>query len=199
MSGVEIALLRHFPTDWNQAGRMQGRVDRPLVADARAALAALRPPAPWAAARVLASPLRRAHDTAAALWPRVETDPRLVEQAYGAWEGGLREALIADPASGYADVETWGWTKTPPGGESPAMVWARVRPLLAEIAAGDAERVALATHRGLIRVVLAKAWGWDYDRAEPFRIRRGVMAVLRLAPDGAPQAVLPDARLEPQP
>ena len=192
-----IALLRHFPTDWNRDRRLQGRVDRPLTEDARAALATLAPPADWRGARVIASPLSRALDTARALWPAVETDQRLVELAWGAWEGRRATELLADPASGYAHVEAWGWSKRPPDGESPADAWARVAPLLAEIAA-DGRPTALVLHRGVMRVILARAWGWNFDRPEPFRIRRARLMPLALDASGAPCAPGPDLPLIPR-
>jgi probable phosphoglycerate mutase len=201
VSGTTLGLLRHFPTDWNGEGRMQGRVDRPLTAAARALLADLRPPAEWAGARVLASPLRRARDTAAALWPEHEIDPRLTELDWGAWEGRRRVDLAADPATGYRDVETWGWDHAPPGGESPAAAWARVAPALAEIAAApgaDDRPTVIVAHRGLIRVILARAWVWGFDRPEPFAIKRGRINVVALGPDGAPRQPLPHARLAPR-
>jgi probable phosphoglycerate mutase len=193
-----LALLRHFPTDWNAARRLQGRVDRPLTDAARAALAGLRPPPPWDAARVIASPLRRAQDTAAALWSMFETDQRLVELDFGAWEGAQAAALLADPASGFTPMERWGWTRRPPGGgESPADGWARVAPLLAEIAA-EARPTVLVCHRGLMRAILARAWGWDYDRPEPFAIKRGRLMAVTLGPDGAPRDPAPPVRLIPR-
>jgi len=190
-----LALLRHFPTDWNGEGRMQGRVDRPLTPEAQAALRALRPPADWRAARVLASPLARAQATARALWPTVETDPRLLELDWGRWEGRRRAELIADPASGYAPVEVWGWDRRPPGGESPADAWTRVAPLLAEIAAA-ARPTVLVAHRGLIRVILARAHGWNFDRPEPFRIKRGRLNPMTLDPAGRPREPGPLLPLE---
>lgn len=180
-----LALLRHFPTDWNRAGRLQGRIDRPLTDEARAALACVAVPAPWDRARVLASPLSRAVETARALWPAFDTDPRLVEIDWGGWEGLRPADLLADPASGFVAMERWGWTRRPPGGESPADAWARVAPLLAGIAAEGAPTVLVA-HRGLIRVILARAHGWDFDRPEPFAIKRARLSPLRLDAGGAP-------------
>jgi probable phosphoglycerate mutase len=182
-----IALLRHFPTDWNAEGRLQGRIDRPLTKAARAALARLSPPPPWDAAEVWCSPLARARETAAALWPAARIDPRLTELDWGAWEGRRGEDLLADPASGYAHVEAWGWTRRPPGGESPADAWTRVAPLLAEIAVAG-RPAAIVAHRGLMRVILAKAWGWDFDSPEPFRIKRGRLMPLLLDAEGRPSA-----------
>jgi probable phosphoglycerate mutase len=186
--------MRHFPTDWNRAGRLQGRVDRPLTAEARAALGGLAAPAPWDRARALASPLSRAVETARALWRDVETDPRLVEIDWGRWEGLRPADLLADPASGFTPMERWGWTRRPPGGESPADAWTRVRPLLAEIAAAAAPTVIVA-HRGLIRVILARAHGWDFDRPEPFAIKRARLSPLRLDPEGVPRDPGPTVRL----
>ena len=40
---TRLALLRHGHTDWNRAGRIQGRSDIALDDEARAELSALRP------------------------------------------------------------------------------------------------------------------------------------------------------------
>ncbi len=184
-AGARIALLRHFPTDWNEAGRLQGRIDRPLTQAARAALARLAPPPPWDGARALASPRRRAVETARALWSEPVLDARLVELDMGAWEGARGVDLLADPASGYRPVEAMGWDARPPGGESARDAFARVAPLLAEIAT-DGRPSVLVCHRGLMRAILARAWGWNYDRPEPFAIKRARLHPLRLARDGAP-------------
>lgn len=183
-----IALLRHFPTDWNLEHRLQGQVDRPLTADARAALKTLQIPPPWDQADIVASPLSRAADTAAALahGRPIRHDPRLVETSWGDWEGLLSADLLANPASGFVHMEDWGWTRRPPGGESPQDAWDRLAPALAEIA-GAGRPALLVIHRGLMRVILARAWGWDFDRPEPFRIKRARLYPLRLSPEGWPR------------
>lgn len=197
---TRIALLRHFPTGWNQAHRLQGQIDIPLTDEARARLRSLAIPAPWDQARLIASPLDRARETAEILarGRLFALDPRLVELSWGDWEGKRGKDLLADPASGYVDVEHWGWHKRPPGGESPWDVWERVRPALAEIAANPAPALLIA-HRALMRVILARAWGWNYDSPEPFRIRRARLYPLTLRPDGAPTAPEPPDRLIPLP
>lgn len=178
---TEVALLRHFPTDWNAAGRLQGRTDVPLSAGSRAALAGLRLPARWRGARVVASPLGRAVETAAALAEGpVAVDARLIEMDFGHWEGLEGAALLADPGSGYGPVEGWGMGFRPPGGESVAEMTARVAALLAELEGGP--RVVLVTHRGVMRAALGLATGWRWRGPEPFRIRRGRLHPLRLAP-----------------
>ena len=198
-AGTPVALLRHFPTDWNREHRLQGRIDRPLTADSLKELAGLALPAPWDLARVVSSPLTRAVQTAEALaGTPVPTDPRLIELEWGEWEGRHGADLLADPDSGFRPVEDWGWDRRPPGGESPGDAWARVQPALAEIAATGAPTV-LVIHRGLIRVILAKAWGWNFDRPEPFRIKKGKLCPLVLDEDGSPRDPAPILPLVPRP
>lgn len=184
---IRLALLRHGHTAWNRAGRIQGRSDIALDAEARAGLAALRLPPPWDAADLWSSPLGRAAETARLVSGREpRTDPALTEMNWGDWEGRRGADLLAEPGSGFAHIEDWGWDWTPPGGESPAQVWARLRPWLAGL-----RRDAVAVcHIGIMRVLLARAHGWDFDGPAPFRIKRNRLFVL--AVDGARLSADPD-------
>ena len=186
---TRIALLRHFPTAWNRAHRLQGQVDIPLTDRARADLGRLALPAPWDRGRLISSTLVRAAETASiiARGRPVTHDPRLVELSWGDWEGRHGRDLLADPASGYVHIEQWGWCRRPPGGESPWDVWERVRPALTEIAA-DPSPALLITHRATMRVILARAWCWNYDSPEPFKIKLGRLYPITLAIDGTPSA-----------
>jgi probable phosphoglycerate mutase len=197
---TRIALLRHFPTSWNREHRLQGQTDIPLTDEARQELHRLAIPAPWDTARIIASPLSRAAETARILarGRPVANDARLVEISYGEWEGQHGADLLADPNSGYVNVEDGGWHRRPPGGESHWEAWERVQPALAEIAADPAPAL-LIVHRALMRVILARAWGWNYDCPEPFRIKRARIYPLTLMPDGTPTEPEDPARLEPVP
>ena len=196
---TRIAILRHFPTAWNNAHRFQGQTDVPLTDESRTELQTLALPAPWDEARIIASPLKRAAETAHLLARErpVAIDARLVEIAFGDWEGKRGADLLADPASGYVHVENWGWHKQPPGaGESPWDVWQRVRPALAEIASAGAPSL-LVVHRALMRVILARAWDWNYDSPEPFKIKQKRLYPMTLGPDGDPEAPQDPAQLVP--
>lgn len=188
---IRIALLRHFPTAWNAERRLQGRSDIPLSPEGRAALARHRLPAGWEGAAILASPLARAAETARVLagGRPVATDPRLVEMDFGGWEGRLATDIETRPD--HRPVEEWGRDFRPPGGESPAEMTARLRPLLAGIA-GPA---LLVTHRGVIRCILAMATGWDWLGAEPFRVRSRALHPVLLDPAGRPVAIEPPVKL----
>ncbi|MEM6489811.1 MAG: histidine phosphatase family protein [Pseudomonadota bacterium] len=196
---VRIALIRHFPTDWNAERRLQGRTDRPLTDAARARLAGLALPPAWAEAEIVSSPLSRAAETAAALAGgcRIRLDPRLVEQSWGTWEGLTVDEVPPDPHTGVPAVHRLGWQGAAPGGESAAQAWARVRPALARLArGGDA---VVVTHKALMRIVLGQAHGWRGPDGGSVEIKRARLYPLTLAPDGTPHSPGPPDRLIPRP
>jgi probable phosphoglycerate mutase len=187
---IYVGLLRHAATVWTTAGRVQGRADLPLSPEGAAQAAAWRLPSDLlrqAAAGTLGwavSPLERARETArllGALAPVVE--PRLVERHYGAWEGWS-----------YAEVDALGgdegWDRRPPGGESATDVLARVRAWLEELADRPGPATWLAvTHRGVIRVLLARAVGWDLRDPAPWRLEADRLHRIRRRGDGHLQLV----------
>lgn len=184
---TRIALLRHFPTDWNAERRLQGQVDRPLTDAARRDLAKLALPPPWNDAEIVASPLSRAAETATILAPgrRPRLDPRLVELSWGAWEGMTVDEVPRDDA-GTPAVFALGWRGRPPGGESAADGWLRLRPALARLARGG--RAVIVCHKAVMRVILGQACGWTGPDAGTVEIKRRRLYPLTLAPDGTPSA-----------
>ncbi|NQV82095.1 MAG: histidine phosphatase family protein [Alphaproteobacteria bacterium] len=165
-----LALIRHGPTAWNTQKRIQGRTDEPLSAQGRADVAAWRVPPALTGLRVYASPLSRAQDTAALLFGASETEPRLIEMSWGAWEGRSLPALRTTLGSVMTDNEAQGFDFRPDGGESPREVLARVRSWIEEVAMRDDDTVAV-THRGVIRVVMAAAYNWNMLGKPPVKLR----------------------------
>ncbi|MEO0682827.1 MAG: histidine phosphatase family protein [Pseudomonadota bacterium] len=193
-----VALLRHFPTDWNAEGRLQGRSDQPLSDASRAALAGLRLPAGWAGAEMVASPLSRAVETARLLGgpgQPAALEPRLTEFDFGDWEGAAGAALLADPTCAYRPVEAWGPAFRPPNGESVAELSARTA---AGLAAQAAPGRVFVVHRGVMRALLGLASGWAWSGPEPFRIKRAALHPLRLDADGRPAEVGAPVKLVPR-
>ncbi|GAB4534445.1 MAG: histidine phosphatase family protein [Ruegeria sp.] len=188
---TRLALLRHGHTAWNRAGRIQGRSDIPLDDDARAQLSGLRLPPPWDKADLWSSPLSRATETAQLVTGRApRTNPALTEMDWGDWEGKRGLDLIADTDSGYRHIEDWSWDYRPPGGESPAELWARLEPWLAGL---QTDAVAVC-HIGIMRVILARAWGWEFAGPAPFRIKRNRLYVVdldRMQPEPEPVRLIP--------
>jgi len=190
---IRIALLRHFPTDWNAEARLQGRADRPLTPEARARLAGLGLPPPWDGAALVSSPLSRAVETACALGggrrvPRL--NPDLVEQDWGLWEGRRAVDLIADPSSGFVPTHRLGPGDRPPGGETRDEVLHRALRALARI---DRQSV-IVTHKGVMRALLAAAGAPAQDDGA-VAIRRARLYPLSIGRDGAPCDPGPPIRL----
>ena len=179
---TRIALLRHYPTDWNGERRLQGRTDRPLTPEARATLATLALPQEWEGARLISSTLSRTIDTARLLTDREpRQDPDLVELSWGAWEGQIAEDLLADPTSGFVPTGEMGWQARPPGGESMADAWARTQPALARIATSP-DPALLVIHKALMRILLGFAHKWQ----EVPEVKRGRLYPMTLRPGGMP-------------
>ncbi|HZT86343.1 MAG TPA: histidine phosphatase family protein [Stellaceae bacterium] len=179
-----LALIRHFPTDWNETGRLQGRRDPPLCAQSPPLC---RLPPDLNGFGWLSSPLRRAVETAHRLGvPEPRIKPRLVEMSWGEWEGRTLAELRACLGPEMAAMEARGLDLRAPHGESPREVQARVAPLLAETAASG-KPTAAVTHKGVIRAVFALATGWDMRQKPPCRLDWSAVHLFRLAPDGAPR------------
>lgn len=178
---TRLALLRHGHTAWNRAGKIQGRADIPLDAEAVTHLCGLCLPPPWDSADLVASPLARARDTAQLLAGRMPTTtPALMEMDWGVWEGKRGLDLKADPTSGFRDIEHWGWDYAPPGGESTGTLRARLIPWVNSL---SRETLAVC-HIGVMRVLMATATGWNFDGPAPFQIKRNRLYILTVDASG---------------
>ena len=182
-----LALIRHGPTAWTEARRIQGRTDIPLSEHGRRGLAGLRPPPALQGAAWVASPLRRATETARLLGADAAPDePRLIEMDWGAWEGRTLAELRAELGPAMRENEDRGLDFTPPGGESPRAVQARLAPWLREVARAQRPTVAV-THKGVIRALFALAAGWDMTGKPPVRLDWACVHVFTLDARGHPK------------
>lgn len=178
---TRLALLRHADTAWSVEGRIQGQTDVPLLPGQK-----IRLVEELKGMRIVASPLRRCVQTAARLGhPDAEREPRLAEMRWGKWEGKRLAELRSELGAAMAENEARGWDFRPEGGESPRELLARVQPWLAEVAASGEPTLAV-THRGIIRVVFAKALGWDLRGKPPVKLDWRAFHVFRLGAGGEP-------------
>jgi broad specificity phosphatase PhoE len=171
MSAVPFALLRHAPTGWNEAGRLQGLTDTPLSAAGESAARRWRLPMPADRWRRLASPLARARRTAELIRPTaaVTVDSRLREMSFGDWEGRTLADLRLTGGAAFIEAERKGVDFQPPGGESPRAAMKRLGGWTVEIAKAGEPVVAVA-HKAVIRALLALATGWDMTGKPPMRL-----------------------------
>lgn len=140
-----IYLLRHGETEWNRQRRLQGQLDSPLtprglaqaVAMGRTVRQLLGPGAPGF--RMVCSPLGRARQTAERVAEVLGYDPaaiaeeqRLMELSFGDWQGELEAELPRKFPDIWRAREADRWNVPVPGGESYALVAARLAEWLAE-------------------------------------------------------------------
>ena len=161
-----IYYIRHGETDWNVAGRLQGRHDVPLNARGRAQATRCgeilrdlfaRESRDPASLDYVSSPLGRASETMelarAALGLVAQgyrAEPRLVEIAFGEWEGSTIAQLHERDPARIAQREHDKWHFVPPGGESYEMVSARMREWYESLVAETVVTAHGGTARGLI-------------------------------------------------
>jgi probable phosphoglycerate mutase len=183
--GLLLVAIRHAPTAWNQAKRLQGRTDIALSPEGIAAAQSWRPDPAWVAYRVLASPLQRAQQTARLLFPdrAIVLDPRLMEMDFGDWEGKTLAELRAAPGAKAEERERLGLDFSAPGGETPRQVQTRLKPLLAEIAAAG-ESTIIVTHKAVLRALLSLATGWEMLGKPPVKLKPDSAHLFRLDAQG---------------
>jgi broad specificity phosphatase PhoE len=150
-----LILVRHGRTEANASGELLGRRDPGLDATGRLQAAAIGRVLEGVD-RVIASPLRRCRETAAAIGLPVDIDERFIELDYGALEG----TPVADvpPATWAAWRADTGWH--PEAGESLDQLAARVWPALSDLIAEASTRdVVVVSHVSPIKAAVAWALG----------------------------------------
>ncbi|MCU1379447.1 MAG: phosphoglycerate mutase family protein [Acidimicrobiales bacterium] len=159
-----LFLVRHGRTEANAAGLLLGRADPSLDDLGRAQATALARALP-SVDRVIASPLRRAQETAAAFGLPVETDDRWIELDYGDWDG---------QPIGDVPVEAWtAWRADtdfcPPGGECLGDLGRRVRAACDDLAeSASTSNVVVVTHVSPVKA--AVAWALDVGDEATWRM-----------------------------
>ncbi|WP_342548645.1 histidine phosphatase family protein [Paenibacillus sp. FSL P2-0089] len=149
---LELVLVRHGYTQWNQERRYLGRTDVTLMPGEAERLKRLRaqPPLGGEFRRVYCSDLRRCRETLEALVPHLMPqaiyDSRLREMDFGAWEGCRYDQLKDNPL--YRSWIDNPGSVTPPEGETWEQFAVRVdhfwAQLLQEVAAAVPARVGTA-------------------------------------------------------
>jgi broad specificity phosphatase PhoE len=166
-----VYLIRHGETQANRDGVFRGRGEVPLSPAGLKQAGELRDYfSALPMQRVFSSPLQRAAQTAAICFPgrAVELQELVNNLDLGAWSGRRKKEIAAE------EPELWRrWLEDPermsfPGGESLAAMKARTRRFNRLLAEAGEERIAVVTHRSVLKALLAEAlglggrWFWKF-------------------------------------
>ncbi len=189
-----LYLARHGETVYNRENRFCGEADSPLtpvgIKEAHRngrALCAHLGSSPQL--RIVSSPLKRAVHTAdimrtelAAPALSIETDARLREISFGAWEGLTLEEIKTRDAPGWLHRIADRWDDAAPGGESYATVAARVAAWLSEqngvllvVTHGAVDRILRGLYAGLAPPEICKL---PEPQDEMFLLQGGLVTTL---------------------
>ncbi len=182
---LDLVLLRHGPTVWNEEKRFQGWED-PALSDAgraRAERLAVRL-AGEQLDHIYSSDLRRARETAAIVFPgrTIAVDERLRELHFGELEGHTHdecEERFGDPFRSWVRDPA---SHDPPGGEGLASFRERVAGWMADLPAKG--HVGMVAHSGTVHLVLAEILGAPYPSVARIRISGCGISRVRRWPDG---------------
>jgi broad specificity phosphatase PhoE len=170
----KITLIRHGLTDYNEADRLQGRIDRPLNANGQRGAALLADhfrAEPLEA--IFCSPLLRARQTAeifnAHHGAPLELVSEFAEIDLGEWEGLEYSQVKRDFAAAH---EAWvqDVNASAPGGESYEQVYTRVAVGVARVLAAGQANVAIVGHAMVNRAILGNLLGLAVEPSRRFRV-----------------------------
>jgi broad specificity phosphatase PhoE len=181
--------VRHGETDYNIQGRLQGRRDTVLNVHGRRQAAACgsllrdlfardhRQPQEF---KYISSPLKRARETMEVLRATVDLEPReyevderLVEIAYGEWEGLTLPEIEARNTGVLGARERDKWDFAPPGGESYRELADRIGKWYSSLTADS----VVAAHGGGVRALMAILNIVSEEQATHAQIEQGVIYV----------------------
>ncbi|GAA0534033.1 alpha-ribazole phosphatase [Chitinophaga japonensis] len=173
---MEIYLIRHT-TPAIERGTCYGFSDLDVAHTFTEEAARIKQLLPAKPLTVYASPLQRCSKLARFLFEdNFTTDHRLKELNFGDWEMQRWDDLGPDALQAWMD--NYVYTRVP-GGESYADLYARSLEIFREITARQTD-VALVTHHGVIRSLLAHAGNIPLERSFDLRVEYGRMARLHV-------------------
>jgi broad specificity phosphatase PhoE len=181
--------VRHGETDLNRQGRLQGRRDIPLNAHGRRQAAECgvllrdlfaRDHRQAQDLKYVSSPLKRARETMEILRATLglqahdyEIDARLIEIAYGEWEGLTLQEIEMRDASVLSARERDKWDFAPPGGESYRELANRIDSWYKSLTADT----VVAAHGGGVRALMAILNIVSEEQATHAQIAQGIVYV----------------------
>ena len=163
---TKLLILRHGPTDWNKAKRLQGRSDIALSEEGRQEVQKWRVSQQYEEFEWVTSPLIRAVDTAKLLGHDARVVSALAEMSWGDWEGRIWQDLLSVDDPELDANRARGLDFRPKGGESPREVQQRLNPWLEALT----RPTVAVCHKGVLQALYSLATGWKMTEKAPDKI-----------------------------
>lgn len=164
---TELLIIRHGPTEWNKAKRLQGRSDISLSPEGQGEVKNWHIPDKFSSYNWVSSPLKRAQETATILGAVPQTEANLTEMSWGDWEGMIWRELLDEDNPELDANRARGLDFRPLNGESPREVQMRLRTWLTSLR----DPTIAVTHKGVLQALYALATGWQMTDKSPDKIR----------------------------
>ncbi|HID86792.1 MAG TPA: histidine phosphatase family protein [Anaerolineae bacterium] len=183
---MELVLIRHGESTWNDEGRIQGWTDCPLSDRGRRQAEKLAERlAGLSIAALYTSSLKRALETAHIVARTLDLPPMVDERLREYGVGDLEGLTIEEVKERYPTIYH-GWQETTrwiplPGEEGRAVFAQRVGAAMADIVASHPkETVAVVTHGGVIGIFLAQLLGLGWSERLPFAFDNASVSIIEL-------------------
>jgi alpha-ribazole phosphatase len=174
---MEVYLIRHTTPEVPK-GMIYGRTDVGLTEHFDSEKKAILQKLPEEIERVYASPSRRCTLLAEGISRFYSTDPRLYEVNFGLWEGKTWDTVKQ------SELNTWMQDfvhAAPPEGESMIEMQARVLSFWQELQQKPYQKVAIVTHGGVIRLLLANTGNTPLESAFDIKVAYGEVFLVKTA------------------
>ncbi len=187
MKRLNLVLVRHGLTDWNEEGRLLGRNPIPLNERGRAqAEAVARSLGRLSIDAVYSSPQRRTEETAGPIAREleltVETESGLDEVRLGRWQGKLVKELRGDPdLERYIEDPTYVCDAIEPAVEVQKRIVGFTEQIRSERGTGN---VVLVSHGDPLRLLVVHYLSMVLGSFRRLEIDNGSVSILRFTPRG---------------
>ncbi|QZP31086.1 histidine phosphatase family protein [Pseudomonas sp. DR48] len=181
---MQLYVVRHGETEANAKGRYQGSLDAQLNENGVVQAMVLRTKLPAHIDSVVASPLRRAQQTARIIFVdgllTVRTLDAFRERSVGVFEGLTQhEARERYPELWVQNI-TRRWALAPTDGESIEQVFERIRAGLNELLAANAHQVVVLVAHGFVAKVIRALVRRDLSDFFDWQLRNGEVLSLQI-------------------
>lgn len=175
---MEIFLIRHTQPAISK-GLIYGRLDVPVQDSFTAEAPVILQQLPMPFDQVYSSPASRCTQLAALITPEYITDPALYELDFGDWEGKTWDTIDRQQSDTWMNDFV---NLAPPKGENMLQMESRILIFWNQLLLQPFNKVAIITHGGVIRILLAKQQSISLKDA--FSIPVAIGGVFRLSSPG---------------